>query len=315
MADEKQQWTNTTRDSQAAALRTAAGERLLLDAVFGPCSARSSSDTTAVTRGRICDVATFYTLKCGAMVLHSTPRSEATIGQFRIITVFVVKGSLNLIQWNTKFFASAGDIIVMPDWIKFEITTSDSLELTVMAVPGWWGMRELVHSPMSLIALKIPSHFLSASALTQMATGMRLSLDPGGQEAVWLRVFAATLKETLRHFAIGKELYPAMADRVGRLVTLISLRMGEEGFSPQGAADALKCSVRTIHKTCSDHGQTFNNLLMEMRMGWAAYKLTHEQDRISDVAYSCGFGSLSHFCRLFKLRFGVAAKTYRANSI
>ncbi|WP_342729314.1 helix-turn-helix transcriptional regulator [Bradyrhizobium sp. B097] len=71
--------------------------------------------------------------------------------------------------------------------------------------------------------------------------------------------------------------------------------------------------MRTIQKTCADNGTTFGKLLMEIRLSLAARRLSLGEERISEIAYSCGFASLPHFSRVFKSRFGVAPRVYRAN--
>ncbi|WP_412731034.1 helix-turn-helix transcriptional regulator [Dyella aluminiiresistens] len=77
------------------------------------------------------------------------------------------------------------------------------------------------------------------------------------------------------------------------------------------AARSLGCSLSTLHKTCAKHGVTFNQLLMETRLSVAAAMLGRSSDRISEIAYACGFTSLPHFCRQFKARYKVSPRQMR----
>nr|WP_158226434.1 helix-turn-helix transcriptional regulator [Bradyrhizobium sp. UFLA03-84] len=97
------------------------------------------------------------------------------------------------------------------------------------------------------------------------------------------------------------------------IIQFICCNIDREGLRPLHAANEFKCSSRTIHRTCADNGTTFSKLLMEIRLSVAAWRLCMEEERISEVAYSSGFASLPHFCRLFKARFGLAPSEYRRN--
>ena len=58
-------------------------------------------------------------------------------------------------------------------------------------------------------------------------------------------------------------------------------------------------------------GHTIIYVVNKARMGWASYTLTFTKMEIIDIAYDCGFSSISHFYRLFKQEYGVAPSRYR----
>ena len=61
-------------------------------------------------------------------------------------------------------------------------------------------------------------------------------------------------------------------------------------------------------------GETPGNFVQRMRVEKAARLLQNEKRMtITDIAYSCGFGSVSLFSRSFRLFFGTTAKEYRQN--
>lgn len=59
-------------------------------------------------------------------------------------------------------------------------------------------------------------------------------------------------------------------------------------------------------------GQTLIGRLMEVRMEWAKYMLTHTTESISTICYSVGYNDLPHFCRIFRREVGVSPKEYRS---
>lgn len=59
-------------------------------------------------------------------------------------------------------------------------------------------------------------------------------------------------------------------------------------------------------------GETPNNFVSRIRLEKAAQLLQdNEMDAIGNIAFQCGFSSISSFSRAFKLHFGVSAKDFR----
>ncbi len=73
------------------------------------------------------------------------------------------------------------------------------------------------------------------------------------------------------------------------------------GRSPEHVARVLKRST----------GRTPSAVLNAIRLDYAAAQLTTTGRDILDLALDCGFRSLSHFYRIFKVRFGLPPRQYR----
>ena len=60
---------------------------------------------------------------------------------------------------------------------------------------------------------------------------------------------------------------------------------------------------------------TPNNFMIDIKLKHAARKLLEKGDNnISDIAYACGFNTLSHFNKLFKKTYGMTPSEYRNTS-
>ncbi len=79
-------------------------------------------------------------------------------------------------------------------------------------------------------------------------------------------------------------------------------------------AARFRISTRYLHKLFEDVDQSFAQTILEKRLLRCAHDLSFRTGRssVSDVAFRWGFGDLSHFCRMFKRRFGITASDYRA---
>jgi transcriptional regulator GlxA family with amidase domain len=81
-------------------------------------------------------------------------------------------------------------------------------------------------------------------------------------------------------------------------------------------AGALNCTKRYIHKAFSDSGETIASHIWGMRLERCREDLSASARRpITDIAFSWGFNSSSHFSRLFRERFGASPRGYRATVI
>jgi|GEM_PF-2038308 len=58
-------------------------------------------------------------------------------------------------------------------------------------------------------------------------------------------------------------------------------------------------------------GQTPHAYILEARLERALVLLNTSKNTVSEIAFSCGFSSLSHFSTLFKQRFGIPPKRWR----
>src|SRR5215467_16408522 len=70
---------------------------------------------------------------------------------------------------------------------------------------------------------------------------------------------------------------------------------------------ALGCTKRYLHMLFSERGITVSDYIWRARLQNCRQELeTHGGKTITDVAYSWGFSSSSHFSRVFRKSFGIA---------
>jgi AraC-like DNA-binding protein len=58
-------------------------------------------------------------------------------------------------------------------------------------------------------------------------------------------------------------------------------------------------------------GQTFIDMLNEIRLGHASRMLIETTNNITEIAYKCGFNNMSNFNRIFKKRKNCTPKEFR----
>ena len=77
-------------------------------------------------------------------------------------------------------------------------------------------------------------------------------------------------------------------------------------------SDSFNIPLRTLNRKLQEHtGLTPNNYLGRVRLCHASYLLSHSQDAVTDIAFSCGFNDSNYFSSKFHQAFNVTPMQYR----
>ena len=83
--------------------------------------------------------------------------------------------------------------------------------------------------------------------------------------------------------------------------------------SVEQLADTVGLSAsRLAHLFRREIGMSIQAYVIERRLVMAAMLIVQSDERISQIAYSVGFGDVSNFNHSFKRRFGMSPRQYRA---
>ena len=97
----------------------------------------------------------------------------------------------------------------------------------------------------------------------------------------------------------------------------IAKRLGQSNLSITELADRHRCTARFVQRLFEADGTTFTKYVLEQRL-LRAYRLLSDMrqagEKISSVAYDCGFGDVSYFNRAFRLRYGASPSDVRGQS-
>lgn len=249
-----------------------------------------------------------------AFHFRTAPPALRTMSSFKALVLAVREGALTATIAPTTYTVEAGDIFLALNFLDFELSAKSEVKFDVFTCPAWWASRELFSAGGYTANIKISADFFSASVIRHLILKMSSGVVPRDLMHEAAAMLAGMVRQSLAISRAGDPtpvLGRIAIGRFQRILDYISRNLGDYDVSPQDAAKYLKCSLRTIHQTCAQNSTTFNHLLIEFRLMSAAYALRYTRRRVSEVAYECGFRSLSHFCRLFKERYGVVASAFR----
>ncbi|MCJ1962175.1 AraC family transcriptional regulator [Novosphingobium mangrovi (ex Hu et al. 2023)] len=100
--------------------------------------------------------------------------------------------------------------------------------------------------------------------------------------------------------------------------SFIARNLADPDLSVGGVAKALGVSTRHLQRAFLDSGTSPREFILQQRLAEAARLLRRNQgaqrQRITDIAFSLGFGDASHFTRAFTRHFGTPPSAYRADA-
>ena len=100
------------------------------------------------------------------------------------------------------------------------------------------------------------------------------------------------------------------ASRLDSIRTYVDAQLADPELSAQATARAVGMSVRSLHLVLARSGETFGQLVQRRRVA-ACHALLLRPDNsatIGDIAFACGFNSLSSFYRAFRRVFGACPR-------
>jgi len=258
------------------------------------------------------DIATIHHLTTGAFAFSLEGATAFNGPGFCADIILLRSGELSVDQAGHRRTLSAGDIFVACAWQPMTLEGAGDLDALIIALPAWWVMQRFLDGFLILPDLYVGKDYFAAPIIADLARTL-FELPNGDETGAYqgLTMLADLMRTALVACVDAEKTQPRWQGRMGAILEFIIRNLDTPGLSPQDAATSLKCSVRTIYKSCAAHGTSFNAFLNEIRLVTAQYQLMRTNDRVSQIAYGVGFSSLSHFSHLFRDRFGVPAKTMR----
>lgn len=109
---------------------------------------------------------------------------------------------------------------------------------------------------------------------------------------------------------------PAKTEKLHWLVSLMK-RHADEMYCTNISLKELAVTCQKNEKYLGrlfkkEMGIGFNEYCTQLRLHKAEKRLLQSDDKIIDIAFDCGFNTISYFNRVFKKKHGMPPKTYRA---
>lgn len=223
-------------------------------------------------------------------------------------------GICNIDTRNGQNCMSIGDYVLVDPHTPYALGFSEPFRQTCIQLPLGW-LRERVPSSLhNSLSVRLAGGSPVTSVL-DVVVGQLREMETGQLGAdvmrdVFLDVLARAVEGAWRDDS-NQRFAPITSTNL--VLAHIVQHCSDENLSPIRVANALRCSVRYVHKICASAKTTFGRALMEARLAEAARLLCLlplGAGRVTEAALQAGFSDLSYFSRTFKERFGVSASVY-----
>jgi len=104
-----------------------------------------------------------------------------------------------------------------------------------------------------------------------------------------------------------------MDRRIRRVATVLEQQYRDPPSIEQLADEVGLSASRLAHLFREEVGKSIQGYILERRLMMAAMLIVQTHERISQIAYSVGFGDVSNFNHAFKRRFAMSPRQYRKN--
>jgi AraC-like DNA-binding protein len=104
--------------------------------------------------------------------------------------------------------------------------------------------------------------------------------------------------------------------RVDMIRAYVDQNLSDPDLAAPGAARALGMSVRSLHLALAGNGESFGQLLQRRRLEMCCTLLRgpDASGSVADIAFGCGFNSLSSFYRAFRRLCGACPRDVRTGA-
>ena len=142
-------------------------------------------------------------------------------------------------------------------------------------------------------------------------------------EAEWMQeqeidAMLDTFFETLSCVGGEKCALPNPPELRGRIFQFVDSHISEPTLGPCEVAAAIGISVRHVHRVFSASGMTMGDYVRLRRLDQCRADLANprlQEKTITEIAFCRGFSDTAHFSHLFRKKFGVSARIFRAQAM
>lgn len=187
--------------------------------------------------------------------------------------------------------------------VSMPMAVHDSLRERFEPELGWWPWDE--HHALPHCGRLTPNQLSALSRQT-----LTLPIDRQRRlDAEWFMM--GVLRAIAPRYRRGEERLPDWLDAAVRGLANDPERL--QAGLPALVAACGRCQAHVNRTVRSHYDLTTTELIVQLRLDFAARRLRLSQDEIIAIALDAGFDNLSYFYRRFKTRFGTTPRRFRIN--
>jgi AraC-like DNA-binding protein len=213
---------------------------------------------------------------------------------------------------SQSFPIDVGEFVLIDAAQSYSLSMEDDHRAMILLMPGSW-LEWCLPDPYQMIGRPIAAAKWGLPLASYLAT-----MADYLQEAPLSRSAIADQLGALIGLAIGHPSMTATRHKgklAHRAIRLIEERFSDAELAPADIATELGVSKRYLHALLAQAGTTFLAVLGRARLQHSTELLMnprYRHEQISEIAWRCGYMDPSYFSRVFRRRYGLGPREWRA---
>jgi AraC-like DNA-binding protein len=229
--------------------------------------------------------------------------------------VVQLEGSTWFEQNGRKTLLSPGEWSIYDTMKAYSVSNTGPIEQLVLLVPR----EQVLAEGMKADDLMVQRYSARAGIGRLACNLMNAAFDeiPGSTPQSAAAVGEA-ITQLLRHSLLERSGMPTdLSHRAAlrdRIKAYIERNLRDPALSIDRIATAIHCSKRNLHKAFSQDGSTISDTIWRLRLERCRADLLApacDWKSITEIAFSWGFNSATHFSKAFKEAYGIPPRLYR----
>lgn len=227
--------------------------------------------------------------------------------------VYCLRTPMHTRVGEKAFCVNAGEIVLLHNAKPYEVRMDGAHRAIDLVIPESW-LELWLREPFRYIERPF-----SASSRWGLPFANFLCAVASEIERVSLpRAVIADQVGSLLAFAVGCHAPRRSRHKhklIHRVLNVIEERHSDPELDPAEVASALGISKRYLHSLLAEAGTTFLGALGRIRLERARALLSDSRFarcQIAEIAWQCGYHDPSYFARVFRRRFGLGPRAFRA---
>lgn len=229
--------------------------------------------------------------------------------------VVQLEGSTWFEQSGRKTLLSPGEWSIYDTTKAYSVSNTGPIEQMVVLVPR----EQVLTSSMKADDLMVQRYSARAGIGRLACDLMGAAFDEiPGSTPQSAEAAGDAITRLLRHSLLERSGVPTALSHKeclrDRIKAYIERNLRDPGLSIDQIADAFQCSKRNLHKVFSNDGATISDYIWRLRLERCRNDLLAHScawKSITEIAFSWGFNSSTHFSKAFKEAFGMPPRFYR----
>jgi AraC-like DNA-binding protein len=271
----------------------------------------SESDFAAEILARSYQNASCASFWSKAHQVRSARESLADSGLAGYLISYQLEGESHITQGPEQFVLRPGEIAIVDGRQEMSVRFPGTVRRMVAKLPA-----ATVERMIPALARRHSCHLVPAATFGSMLLALLTEL--ASQQTDLDDVEASLVAENIGNLLAVCAGRSALADIDARtlqrdlIVKHVRAHAGNPRLTLDAVSAALHLSRRLAQQLLNEAGTTYTDLLNDTRLELARTSLTASpHGAVTDIAYACGFGDISHFNHLFKKKFGASPTQLR----